>query len=76
MQMGVASSADVTPKVTAAAVAAFLIRHGSVEVVDLNGNIRHLQPELPDMGDLIVNANRFHFQGKWYTRTAFSRLLG
>jgi len=68
------SSAGIT-SVTPAAVTAFLITRGSVKVVDLNGHIRNLQPELPDMDDLIANANRFHFEGKWYTRTAFSKLL-
>ena len=74
--MDCALSANITAKITPAAVTAFVVRHDSVKVVDLNGKFRILQPDVLDMPDLIVNANRFHFQGHWYTRAGFSRLLG
>jgi hypothetical protein len=66
---------NITAKITPAAVIAFVKKHDGVKVVDLNGKIRVLQSDLAEILDLIVNANRFHFQGKWYTRAGFSRLL-
>lgn len=62
-------------KVTPATVKAFVKKQGNVTVVDLNGTIRILQSEAPDLPDLVANANRFNFRGHWYTRAGFSRLL-
>ena len=75
MSMDPELNANITAKITPAAVIAFVKNHDSVEVVDLNGKIRTLQSDVAEILDLIVNANRFHFQGKWYTRAGFSRLL-
>jgi hypothetical protein len=53
----------------------FVIKHGDIKVVDRTGHTRMLQPDVPDIFDLIDKADRFFYEGRWYTREGFQRLL-
>jgi len=62
-------------EITFETLRAFVIEHGDIKVVDQSGETRMLQPDLPDVFDLIEKADRFWFGDRWYSREGFLRLL-
>ena len=53
----------------------FVINHGILKIVDLTGKTRMLQPDVPDVWDMAEKATSFEYDGKWYTREGFSKLM-
>jgi hypothetical protein len=62
-------------EITIAVLRDFVIKHGNLKIVDSTGKTRILQPNMPDPFDLVEKADRFEFQGRWYPREEFSKLL-
>jgi hypothetical protein len=55
---------------------AFAREHGSVTILDTEGRARKLPGGEPDVFDVIDKADRFVFEGKWYSRKEFEALMG
>jgi len=53
----------------------FVLRNGNIKIVDLTGNTTMVEPDTPDVFDLIAKADRFWFDDRWYSREAFAKLL-
>jgi hypothetical protein len=53
----------------------FVINHGDVKIVDRSEKTRMLQPDVPDVIDLISKADRFFYEGRWHSREGFLKLL-
>ena len=53
----------------------FVMKHGDIKIVDLNGKTKILESGKPDAFDLAEKANRFCFEGRWYSREGFEKLL-
>lgn len=54
---------------------AFAQKHGTVSYLDAQSSTRKLTSGDPDSFDLVAKANWFLFDGKWYSRTDFERLM-
>ena len=54
---------------------AFVRRRGSVTVLDTQRRARVLPAGGTDTFDVIAKADRFVFEGRWYSRTEFEILL-
>lgn len=53
----------------------FVRKHGSIKVVDTRGRTRKLPCGEPDIYDVIDKADRFEFDGRWYSRSEFETLM-
>lgn len=62
-------------EITLESLRAFVIAHGDIKVVDRGGKTIMLQPDVPDVFDLIAKADRFWYGDRWYSREGFLRLL-
>jgi hypothetical protein len=53
----------------------FVRDDGDVSVLDSQGRTRKLQSGDPDSFDLVEKADRFLFEGVWFTRAEFKRII-
>ena len=53
----------------------FVQKHGAVTVLDSQHRARELPSGEADIHDVVEKADRFVFQGKWYSRGDFEALL-
>jgi hypothetical protein len=56
-------------------LSAFVRRHGSITILDTQGRARKLPSGEIDVLDVINKADRFIFEGKWYSRNEFESLM-
>lgn len=56
-------------------LSAFVRKHGSVTILDTRGRARKLPSGETDVLDVIDKADRFVFEGKWYSRNEFEALM-
>ncbi len=56
-------------------LSAFVRKHGSVTILDTQGRARKLPSGETDVLDVIDKADRFVFEGKWYSRNEFESLM-
>jgi hypothetical protein len=61
--------------ITFESLMAFVMKHGNLTIRDLSGKTRVLRSGVPDYFDLAEKADRFLFDGRWYTRDEFSGLM-
>ena len=54
---------------------AFVRKHGAITILDTQGRARKLPSGEADVLDVIDKADRFLFEGKWYSRTEFESLM-
>jgi hypothetical protein len=50
--------------------------YGAVSIMDSTGKVRKLFGGEPDVWELILKADRFHYGGAWYSREDFEKLMG
>lgn len=62
-------------EITFESLRAFVIAHGDIKVIDQSGKTIMLEPDAPDVFDLIEKADRFWHGDRWYSREGFLRLL-
>ena len=62
-------------EITLERLRAFVIANGDIKVVDRSGKTTMLQPDVPDVFDLIAKADRFWYGDKWHSREGFLRIL-
>ncbi len=60
---------------TYANLRAFVRKHGSVTILDTQRRARKLPSGETDVLDVIDKADRFVFEGKWYSRNEFEALM-
>ena len=53
----------------------FVRRRGSITILDTQGRARKLPSGETDVLDVINKADRFVFEGKWYSRNKFESLM-
>lgn len=53
----------------------FVRKNGSVTILDTQGRARKLPGGEPDVFDVIDKADRFVFEGTWYSRKDFESLM-
>ena len=53
----------------------FVSKHGSVLILDTQGRARKLPSGEADVLDVIDKADRFVFEGEWYSRKEFEALM-
>jgi len=56
-------------------LSAFVRRHGSITILDTRNRARKLPTGALDLLDVIDKADRFVFEGKWYSREEFESLM-
>jgi hypothetical protein len=56
-------------------LSAFVRKHGAITILDTQGRARKLPSGETDVLDVIDKADRFVFEGKWYSRSEFESLL-
>jgi len=56
-------------------LSAFVRKHGSVTILDTQGSATKLPDGDPDVLDVIDKADRFLFDGKWYSRNEFELFM-
>lgn len=56
-------------------LSAFVRKHGSVTILDTQGRATKLPDGDPDVLDVIDKADRFVFDGKWYSRNEFELFM-
>jgi len=56
-------------------LSAFVRKHGSVTILDTQGRARKLPSGETDVFDVVDKADRFVFEGKWYSRNEFEALM-
>lgn len=54
---------------------AFVRKHGPITILDTQGRARKLPSGETDILDVIDKADRFVFEGKWYSRNEFESLM-
>jgi hypothetical protein len=62
-------------KITHETVSAFARKNGTVTIMDTLGRATVLPSGERDSIGLVDEADRFQFQGKWYTRGEFEKVL-
>ncbi len=53
----------------------FVRKHGDVSILDTTGATRKLSTGDPDVWDLCKKADKFLYNGKWYSRAEFEKTL-
>lgn len=62
-------------EITYRAVSRFVERYGKVDVIDAEGKTKMIEDD-PDSVELVERtADKFHFNGIWYNREEFGRLV-
>ena len=63
------------PNITLDRLMTFVTAYGDIKIVDRSGKTIMLQPDVPDVFDLIAKADRFWYGEKWHSREGFLRIL-
>lgn len=61
-------------EITYDAISRFVLKNGEVGVIDTTGKTRMIGNH-PDCIELIEKADRFRFNGIWYSREGFAKLI-
>jgi len=62
-------------KITLETLRKFVREYGAVSIVDSSGEVRKLSDGTPDVWELALRADVFHFAGSQYSRATFAKVM-